>query len=126
VRNGYNVHRVETAQEGLVQLDAFRPAVVLQDFNLPGMGGLEMLAEVGRRDRRIKVILMTGQGREQVAVDAMKAGAHDYLTKSLVLAKAESGAGEDIEPAAARGRARPPAEPGAVSRNGVGSSGCVS
>jgi two-component system, NtrC family, response regulator AtoC len=87
VRNGYNVHRVETAEEGLVQLDAFRPAVVLQDFNLPGMDGLEMLAEVRRRDRRIKVILMTGQGREQVAVDAMKAGAHDYLTKPLVLAK---------------------------------------
>ena len=86
-RHGYDVRRVETAEDGLVQLDAFRTAVVLLDFNLPGMDGLEMLAEVRRRDRRIKVILMTGQGNEQVAIDAMKAGAHDYLTKPLVLAK---------------------------------------
>ena len=86
-RNGYHVCRVETAEEGLLKLDAFRPAVVLQDFNLPGMNGLEMLAEIRRRDSRIKVILMTGRGSEQLAVDAMKAGAHDYLTKPLVLAK---------------------------------------
>lgn len=86
-RHGYDVRRVGTAEDGLVQLDAFRTAVVLLDFNLPGMDGLEMLAEVRRRDRRIKVILMTGQGNEQVAIDAMKAGAHDYLTKPLVLAK---------------------------------------
>jgi two-component system, NtrC family, response regulator AtoC len=86
-RHGYDVRRVETAEEGLVQLNAFRPAVVLQDFNLPGIDGLEMLAEIRRRDSRIKVILITGQGSEQVARDAMRAGAHGYLTKPLVLAK---------------------------------------
>jgi DNA-binding NtrC family response regulator len=86
-RNGYEVSRVESAEEGLEQINAFRPAVVLLDFNLPGMDGLQMLAEIRRRDRRIKVILVTGQGSEQVAVDAMKAGAHDYLTKPVVLGK---------------------------------------
>jgi DNA-binding NtrC family response regulator len=86
-RNGYDVCRAETAEEGLTQLNAFRPAIVLLDFNLPGMDGLEMLAEIRRRENRIKVILITGQGSEQVAVDAMKAGAHDYLTKPVVLGK---------------------------------------
>ncbi|MFO1414560.1 MAG: sigma-54 dependent transcriptional regulator [Burkholderiales bacterium] len=86
-RNGYEVSRVESAEEGLAQINAFRPAVVLLDFNLPGMDGLQMLAEIRKRDRRIKVILVTGQGSEQVAVDAMKAGAHDYLTKPVVLGK---------------------------------------
>jgi len=85
-RHGYNVRRVATAEEGLVQLSAFRPAVVLQDFNLPGINGLEMLAEIRRRDSRIKVILVTGQGSDQVGPDAMRAGAHGYLTKPLVLA----------------------------------------
>ena len=65
----------------------FRPAIVLLDFNLPGMDGLAMLAEIRRRDPRIKVIMITGQGSEQVAVDAMKAGAYDYLTKPVVLEK---------------------------------------
>ena len=87
IRNGYDVRRVETAEDGLVQLDTFRPAIVLQDFNLPGMDGLEMLAEIRRRDSRIKVILMTGLGSEQLAVDAINAGARDYLTKPLALAK---------------------------------------
>ena len=86
-RHGYEVSRVESAEEGLEQINTFRPAIVLLDFNLPGMDGLEMLAELRRRDRRIKVILVTGQGSEQVAVDAMKAGAHDYLTKPVVLGK---------------------------------------
>jgi two-component system, NtrC family, response regulator AtoC len=86
VRNGYVVCHVETAEEGLAQLEFFRPAIVLQDFNLPGMDGLEMLAEIRRRDGRIKVILITGQGSAQIAVDAMKAGAHGCLTKPLALA----------------------------------------
>ena len=58
-----------------------------QDFNLPGMDGLELLAEIRRRDSRIKMILMTGRGSAQLAADAMTAGAHDYLTKPLVLTK---------------------------------------
>lgn len=98
VRNGYRACCVETAEEGLAKLSALRPAVVLQDFNLPGMDGLEMLAEIRRRDRRIKVILMTAHGGEKLAIDAMKAGAHDYLTKPLVLAKLKVMLEKALEP----------------------------
>jgi two-component system C4-dicarboxylate transport response regulator DctD len=87
VRHGYDVRCVETAEEALAALDAFRPAIVLQDFNLPGMDGLAMLTEIRRRDRRIKVIMMTAQDGTQVAVAAIDGGAHAYLTKPLVLAK---------------------------------------
>ena len=86
-RQGYEVCRVETAEEGLEQLTAFRPAVVLLDFNLPGINGLQMLAEMRQRESHVKVILITGQGSEQIAVDAMKAGAFDYLTKPVALGK---------------------------------------
>jgi len=86
-RHGYEVCRVGTAEEGLVQLTEFRPAVVLLDFNLPGINGLQMLAEMRQRDSHVKVIVITGQGSEQIAVDAMKAGAYDYLTKPVALGK---------------------------------------
>jgi two-component system response regulator AtoC len=86
-RNGYEVCRAESAEEGLKQLSEFRPEVVVLDFNLPGMNGLEMMEELRRRDARVKVIVITGQGNEQIAVDAMKAGAFDYLTKPVALGK---------------------------------------
>lgn len=57
------------------------------DFNLPGMNGLDMMVELRRRDAQVKVIVITGQGSEQIAVDAMKAGAFDYLTKPVPLGK---------------------------------------
>ena len=75
------------AEEGLEQLTAFRPAAVLLDFNLPGINGLQMLAEMRKRESRVKVIVITGQGSEQIAVDAMKAGAYDYLVKPVALGK---------------------------------------
>ena len=86
-RHGYEVCRVETAEDGLEQLVTFRPAVVLLDFNLPGINGLQMLAEMRERESHVKVIVITGQGSEQIAVDAMKAGAYDYLTKPVALGK---------------------------------------
>jgi two-component system, NtrC family, response regulator AtoC len=86
-RLGYEVCRVETAEEGLEQLTEFRPAAVLLDFNLPGINGLQMLAEMRKRESQVKVIVITGQGSEQIAVDAMKAGAYDYLVKPVALGK---------------------------------------
>jgi two-component system response regulator AtoC len=86
-RLGYEVCRVETAEEGLEQLTEFRPAAVLLDFNLPGINGLQMLAEMRKRESHVKVIVITGQGSEQIAVDAMKAGAYDYLVKPVALSK---------------------------------------
>jgi DNA-binding NtrC family response regulator len=86
-RKGYEVCRANSAEEGLEQLTSFRPEVVLLDFNLPGMNGLDMMAELRRLDAQVKVIVITGQGSEQIAVDAMKAGAFDYLTKPVALEK---------------------------------------
>ena len=86
-RYGYDVRIAGSGEEGLKQLDEFLPEVVILDFNLPGIDGLQTLARICERDPRIKVIIITGHGSEQVAVDAMKAGAHDYLTKPLVLGK---------------------------------------
>jgi DNA-binding NtrC family response regulator len=76
-----------SGEEGLAQLETFRPEAVLLDYALPGMNGLEVLRRIKARDAGIGVIMMTGHGSEQVAVEAMKAGAHDYLIKPVVLSE---------------------------------------
>jgi signal transduction histidine kinase len=54
---------------------------VLLDYGLPGLNGLETLAEIRRRGIDVPVIVLTGKGDERVAVELMKAGAADYLVK---------------------------------------------
>jgi len=86
-RHGYEVRTAESAEDGLAQLDAFRPGVVLLDYNLPGMNGLEALKRIRIADPQIRVVMMTGYGNTEVAVTAMKGGAVDYLPKPLALSE---------------------------------------
>jgi len=86
-RAGYEVRAAASAEEGLRQLDVFKPDVVLLDYRLPGMNGIEMLAELRKIDPAIKVVMLTGQGSVDLAVKAMKQGATDFLTKPVVLEK---------------------------------------
>ncbi|MCR0982706.1 sigma-54-dependent transcriptional regulator [Roseomonas populi] len=86
-RQGLEVRSASTLREGLRELEEFRPDVVLLDLALPDGSGLTLLAEVRARDPQAKVIVMTGHGSVQVAVEAMKAGAWDYLGKPVALAE---------------------------------------
>mgnify|MGYP001236544108 CR=1 FL=1 len=86
-RHGYEVHLAESAEEGLDLLDTVRPDALLLDFNLPGMNGLEALARIRAFDPGIHVLMITGHGSVEMAVDAMKAGAFDFLTKPVALSK---------------------------------------
>jgi len=87
---GYDVRTVSSGPDGLQSLAAFLPDAVVLDFNLPGgLDGLEMLKRIQSFDPGIKVIMVTGQGNVRLAVDAMKAGAYDYLGKPLVLSELE-------------------------------------
>ena len=86
-RLNHEVRHAESGELGLALVESERPDVVVLDYNLPGIDGLELLLRIHAIDPGIKTIMATGQGSEQVAVDAMKAGAYDYLTKPLVLGK---------------------------------------
>jgi DNA-binding NtrC family response regulator len=86
-RHHYEVRIAGTAREGLQCFDSFRPDVVLLDLQLPDQHGLEVLAGLRTRDPQLKVIMMTAYGNVQTAVEAMKAGAYDYLSKPLVLSE---------------------------------------
>ncbi|HKA44600.1 MAG TPA: sigma-54 dependent transcriptional regulator [Burkholderiales bacterium] len=86
-RHGFEARRVGSGEAGLAELDSYKPDIVLLDYHLPGMSGLEALARIRQCDEQIKVIMITGQGSVQTAVDAMKAGAYDYLTKPVALSE---------------------------------------
>ncbi|MGI9484715.1 MAG: sensor histidine kinase [Geminicoccaceae bacterium] len=77
---------VENGEEG-VALYQKRPAdCVLLDFNMPGHNGLEVLARLKSIDPHVAVVMMTGEGNEDIAVAVMKAGAHDYVVKGTITA----------------------------------------
>ncbi|MBI3080328.1 MAG: sigma-54-dependent Fis family transcriptional regulator, partial [candidate division NC10 bacterium] len=77
-------HEPVTATEGgaaVELLERERPDLVLTDLRMPGMDGLEVLKEVKRIDPEAPVVLFTAHATIQTAVEAIKAGAFDYITK---------------------------------------------
>ena len=84
----FDVRVSHNGSDGLEEMRHFFPEAVLLDYNLPGgLNGLQVLEQIIQFDKSIKVIMMTGQGNERLAVDAMKAGAWDYLGKPVVLSE---------------------------------------
>jgi DNA-binding NtrC family response regulator len=80
---GYDVDKAARAEEALPLID--RADLILTDYKLPGMSGLEMLQIVRRQNTTIPVIMMTAFGTIENAVEAMKAGAADFLPKPFSL-----------------------------------------
>jgi CheY-like chemotaxis protein len=80
-----NIAHAETAEDAVRFLGSERCDVALVDFNLPGMNGLRFLAKVRQLDSPPIVIFVTGARDEKVAVEALKGGAADYLTKDELL-----------------------------------------
>ena len=77
--SGFDVQLFSRAEECLAQLPGHFPGVILSDVRMPGLSGLELLAEVRRRDPDLPVILLTGHGDVPMAVEAMRDGAYDFL-----------------------------------------------
>lgn len=80
---GFDVEQAATAEEALPLID--RADLILTDLKLPGMSGLDMLALIQRQNSRAPAIMMTAHGTIEIAVDAMKAGAADFLLKPFSL-----------------------------------------
>ncbi len=78
---GYNVRSVGDGMSALTLARELRPDLVISDLQMPGLQGLELIRRL-RQDRpTLPVILMTSEGSEPVAVEALRAGAADYLAK---------------------------------------------
>ncbi len=95
-KNDYQVEAAESAEMALEQLERFDPDFVLADVRMSGMTGIELCTELKARSSLATVILMSAYGSVDLAIEAMKAGAYDYISKPfkhdevlLALAKAE-------------------------------------
>lgn len=73
----------ETAAEGLQTFTRQRPDVVVLDIRLPDQSGLELFRSFHEIDPRVPIILITGHGTADTAIEAMSLGAHDYVVKPL-------------------------------------------
>ncbi|MFW6084035.1 MAG: sigma-54-dependent transcriptional regulator [Gemmatimonadota bacterium] len=87
---GYRVQAVPTADEARSAIESEDPDVVLADIVLPGMTGIELLRLLKDDDSSRPVIMMTGHGSVDLAVEAMKEGAEDFLTKPIETDKLEA------------------------------------
>jgi hypothetical protein len=78
---GYQVFTADNAADGYVIIERERPAVALLDYMMPRINGLTALREIRQRFPGTYVIMFTGKGSEEIAVELMKAGAADYILK---------------------------------------------
>src|SRR5271168_1813952 len=85
--DGFETRSAADAEAGLDLLLREPVDLVLTDLKLPGMGGLEFLHAVKRANAALPVIVMTAFGTVETAVEAMKAGASDYVLKPFSLAE---------------------------------------
>ncbi|MGG5290694.1 sigma-54-dependent transcriptional regulator [Pseudomonas shirazensis] len=79
--SGFAVQLFARADECLAQLPEHFPGVIISDVRMPGVDGLQLLAELQARDPDLPVILLTGHGDVPMAVEAMRNGAYDFLEK---------------------------------------------
>jgi two-component system response regulator AtoC len=95
-KHGFDVEVADSGEAALGLLEAFDPDVILTDVRMPRMGGLDLLATLRAKQHPATVIVMSAYGNVDLAIDAMKAGAYDYVSKPfkpdeivLALRKAE-------------------------------------
>jgi len=80
-REGYAIDEAGSADEAKRRIESRPPSLVLLDVNLPGQSGLDYLRELAAMPSPPLVVIITAHGNERMAVDAIKGGAHDYLSK---------------------------------------------
>lgn len=86
-REGFEIFTAANGHEAMIIATEKRPSIVLLDYSLPVLDGLDVLRELKKEMPEIMVIVITGMGSEDVAVEAMKRGARDYVRKPFDLIK---------------------------------------
>ena len=82
-KKGHRVHGVGTGEEALQHLEEARTDFVISDLKMPGMGGMEFLRRLKEKWPDTEAVVMTAYGSIDTAVEAMRLGAYDYLTKPI-------------------------------------------
>ncbi len=82
-RRGYHVDTAADGEEGLKKLAESAYAILLVDYDMPFCGGIDVIRTLSAQGRLLPTIMVTGQGNEEVAVEALKLGASDYIVKDV-------------------------------------------
>ncbi len=107
LREGYRVDTAADVAEALAQLDAQRYDAVISDMRLPDGSGLDVLRRLKTQARAERCIVITAHGSAENAVEALKSGAFDYLTKPVDLKQFRAAVAQAV-------RAERPAAPGST------------
>jgi two-component system, NtrC family, response regulator HydG len=129
-RNGFIVETAQTGKEGLELIEAVSPDLVMTDFRLGDITGTELLTTIKAKRPRLPVLVITGYSDIKVAINVMKLGAYDYITKPLfpdeilitvkkAIADADAEESGDMEQSAYNGADGVVAEPVKLSRKGT-------
>src|SRR5688500_2894842 len=80
---GFTADSAPDGEEALHRITVFRPSIIISDLVMPRMGGLDLLRALKDDGGEYTVVILTAQGTVETAVEAIKEGAYDYLTKPI-------------------------------------------
>src|SRR5687767_14196760 len=80
---GFAADSAADGEEALQRVTAFRPSIIISDLVMPRMGGLDLLRALQDDGGDYTIVILTAQGTVETAVEAIKQGAYDYLTKPI-------------------------------------------
>ncbi|MBM3819081.1 MAG: sigma-54-dependent Fis family transcriptional regulator [Acidimicrobiia bacterium] len=80
---GFTTDAAADGEEALQRITTFRPTIIISDLVMPRMGGLELLRRLKDEGGDLTIVILTAQGTVETAVEAIKDGAYDYLTKPI-------------------------------------------
>lgn len=80
-RHGYDVEVAHDGEEALPMIDGFGPDFVITDVRMPRLGGMELLSALSAKGSYANVIVMSAYGSHDLALEAIQAGAYDYVSK---------------------------------------------
>lgn len=82
-KRGYEVETAASGEEAIEKIKQTHPLLMLLDIRMPGMGGIETLKQAKKLDSNLGIIMVTAVNEEEIAQEAIKLGAHDYITKPI-------------------------------------------
>ncbi len=86
-REGFDVKTFEDGLEGLQRIEEMKPQLIVVDLKMPKIGGMEVISRVHEMDPEIIIVVITGYATIDTAIEAMKAGAYDFLPKPFTPAE---------------------------------------
>lgn len=111
LRVGHQVQKCSNGLDALQTIEGSVPDIVISDMKMPEMSGADLLEKIRERHPRLPVVMITAYGTIQQAVDAMKNGAFDFLTKPFSAEELEEVVNRAVRPnkkvASAKGKAEP-------------------